>query len=176
VTLLKEPKEPEFNASLNQELPLAANIDQVATPSLGADSVEISDDKLVSDKQDLNDLSGKENSEQTLNGNLASQDDTPSVRFDFAMVRLFAKQEAIRYAEFQPRKIERFARTFNRSRSSYRRNSKESYRDQVGDIYVRSNSSSGDVCFKQKRDVSQSDLSTNTVYFFRCDSEPIGFD
>lgn len=176
VTLLKERKESEFNSSLNQNLPLAADIDQVATPSLGAESVESSDDDWVSDQQDQADLRGTENSDQIMNGNLASQDNSPSVRFDFAAIHLFAKQDAIRYAEFQPRKVERFARTFNRSRSNYRRNKSKSYRDQIGDIYARSNSSRGDVCFKKKRENAQSEFITSTVYFFRCDRKPIGFD
>lgn len=176
VTLSKESQEPEFNSSLDQQLPLAADVDQVATPSLGAQSVDPAEDTLVSDDTELNDLNGSENSEKTTNGNLASQNDKPSIRFDFAAIRLFAKNEAFRYAEYQPRKVERFARAFNRTRSVYRRNSSESYRNQVGDIYARSNSSVGDVCFKQRQDYSESKQSTNIVFFFRCDSKPIGFN
>lgn len=175
VTFLKESEPPIFDASLNQELPMAAKVDEVTTPSFGARSVELADDKFVSDQSKMNELNGKESSELAIKGNLASQNDTPSVRFDFAAIRQFAKRDAIRYAEFQPRKVERFARAFNRSRSQYRRNRNEGYRNRIGDIYARSNSSSGDVCFKQQRDDSQREIITNTVYFFRCDSKPLGF-
>jgi hypothetical protein len=175
VTFLKEVEPPLFNASLNQELPMAIDVDEVTTPSFGARNVDVGDDQFVSDQSKRDELNGNESAEQPINGNLASQSDTPSVRFDFAAIRQFAKRDAIRYAEYQPRKVERFARTFNRSRSRYRRNKNESYRNQIGDIYARSNSSAGDVCFKQQRDDSRSDYSTNTVYFFRCDSTPLGF-
>lgn len=173
VFLSKVPEKEEFEQSLNQQLPLPANIPNLADPSLGSASVEKGEESLVSDAAEPAQANAEPISENETQGASDTGNDKPSVRFDFASVRLFAKREAVRYAEKNSRSVERFARTFNRSRNIRRRSNVESYQDRLGDLYARSNSSDGDVCFKQQREQTRDDFSSNTVYFFRCDREPM---
>jgi hypothetical protein len=166
----------EFNQSLNQQMPLAANIDTLADPSLGSTSIEAGQDSIVSAAVEPS-IAKVEQTQQTKNLSSGKNEGekVPSIRFDYATIKRFAKQEAARYAELYPKKVERFARTFNRSRNFRRRSRTESYQDRLGDLYARSNSSDGDICFKQRREQAADDYLTNTVYFFRCDSQPQGF-
>lgn len=176
VFLSQEEKQEKFDQSLNQQLPLPANIDTLADPSLGSTSIETGEDALVSEAVEPSKESSDQAQDSTSIGSGADGDSTPSIRFDYATVRLFAEQEAIRYAQLHPKEIDRFARTFNRSRNYRRRTRTESYRDKLGDLYARSNSASGDICFKQRREEAPSEFTTNTVYFFRCDKKPQGLD
>ena len=173
VFLRKIVEKEEFEQTLNQQLPLPANIPDLADPSLGSASIEKGDDSLVSDAAEPAQANAEPVSENETQGASDTGNDIPSVRFDFASVRLFAKAEAVRYAEENSHSVERFARTFNRSRNIRRRSKIDSYRNRLGDLYARSNSSDGDVCFKQQREQSRDDFSSNTVTFFRCDREPM---
>ena len=173
VFLAKVPEKEEFEQSLNQQLPLPANIPDLADPSLGSASVEKGEESLVSDAVEPAQANAEPVSENETQGSSDTGRDKPSIRFDFASVRLFAKREALRYAEQNSQSVERFARTFNRSRNIRRRSKIESHRDRLGDLFARSNSSDGDVCFKQQRELSRNEFSSNTVYFFRCDREPL---
>jgi hypothetical protein len=175
---LSQADEPEeFDQSLNQQLPLAAKIDSLADPSLGSTSIETGKDSIVSDAVQPS-IAKSEKTQQTKNLSSGKNDGdrVASIRFDYATIKLFAKREAARFAELYPKKVERFARTFNRSRNYRRRSQTESYKDKLGDLYAQSNSSDGDICFKQKRDEAFYEYVTNTVYFFRCDSQPKGFE
>jgi len=175
VFLNDKEKEDELDQSLNQQLPLPANIDTLADPALGSTSVEKGEDAIVSEAAEPSKASTDEAADATSVGSGDNNENTPSIRFDYATVRLFAKQEAIRYTELHPREVDRFARTFSRSRNYRRRSRTESYRDKLGDLYARSNSATGDICFKQQREAATSqEFSTNTVYFFRCDKQPQG--
>ncbi len=171
---LKKVEEVEtFEQSLNQQLPLPANIPDLADPSLGSTSIEKGEDSLVSEPVEPAQANAEPVSENETQGSSDKGDQKPTISFDFASLRLFAKREAVRYAEQNSHAVERFARTFNRNRNIRRRSKFESYQDRLGDLYARSNSSNGDICFKQQRERAQDDVSSNTVYFFRCDSEPL---
>lgn len=172
---LSETEEPDkFDQSLNQQLPLPANIATLADPSLGLASIEKGDDSLLSDAAEPATAATQEAQDKSSLGFGAEGDSTPTIRFDYATIRLFAKQEAARYARLHPKEVERFARTFNRSRNYRRRSRTESYKNSQGDLYARSNSSDGDICFKQQQERAPDDFVTNTVYFFRCDQQPKG--
>jgi len=134
-------QEEEFEQSLNQQLPLPADIPNLADPSLGSSSVEKGEDSLVSDAVEPSQSNAKPVSENETQGSSDTGSELPTVRFDFATVRLFARREAVRYAEQNSNSVERFARTFNRSRNYRRRSKIESYQDRLGDLYARSNSS-----------------------------------
>ena len=176
VYLSAKEKQEKFDKSLNQQLPLPANIDILADPSLGSTSIEKGEDAIVSQAVEPSKASSEQVQDQTSIGSGTDGDTTPSIRFDYATVRLFAQQEAIRYAEFHPQDIDRFARSFNRSRNYRRRSRIASYKDRLGDLYARSNSSAGDICFKQQREAAVEEYVTNTVYFFRCDKQPQGLE
>ncbi len=176
VFLSEKDKQEKFDQSLNQQLPLPANIDTLADPSLGSTSVEKGEDSIVSQEVEPSKASSDEAQDVTSIGSGANGDTSPSIRFDYTTIRLFAQQEAVRYAEAHQKDVDRFARTFNRSRNYRRRSRVESYRDKLGDLYARSNSSAGDICFKQKREAAVEEFVTNTVYFFRCDKQPQGLE
>ena len=176
VFLNEKEKQEEFDQSLNQQLPLPANIKSLADPSLGSISIETGDDSIVSEAVEPSPESSDQPEEVSSVGAGVNGDSTPSIRFDYATVRLFAQQEAIRYAELRPKDVDRFARTFNRSRNYRRRTRTESYQDRLGDLYARSNSSAGDICFKQQRVEAVDEFTTNTVYFFSCDKQPQGLE
>jgi hypothetical protein len=173
---LEQADEQEiFDQSLNQQLPLPANIDMLADPALGSTSIEKGQSSIVSDELKPSAASSERAQHAPSSGSSTDGEKTPSIRFDYAAIKLFAKREAARYAELYPREVERFARTFNRARNYRRRSRTESYKDKLGDLYARSNSSDGDICFKQKRVEAVDEYVTNTVYFFRCDSQPKGW-
>lgn len=169
-------KEEPFDQFLNQQLPLPANIEALSDPSLGSTSEEIGEDAIVSNAVEPAQASNYAVEDLSSAGFDAQGDSKPSLRFDYATVRLFAEREAARYAQLHPREVARFDRTFNRSRNYRRRSRIASYQDRLGDLYARSNSSSGDVCFKQQRVETPDEFTTNTVYFFRCDKQPQGFE
>jgi len=176
VFLNEKEAEEKFDQSLNQQLPLPANIETLADPSLGSTSIESGEDAVVSEAAEPSKESNEQSEDVTSVGSGSEGESTPSIRFDYATVRLFAEQEAIRYATIRPKEIDRFSRTYNRSRNYRRRTRTESYRDKLGDLYARSNSSDGDICFKQRREVAGAgEFTTNTVYFFSCDKQPQGF-
>jgi hypothetical protein len=173
---LEQADEPEkFDQSLNQQQPLPANIDTLADPALGSTSIEKGQSSIVSDELRPSVASSEQAQDEPYIGSSADGEKSPSIRFDYAAIKLFAKHEAARYAELHPREVERFARTFNRTRNHRRRSRTEGYKDKLGDLYARSNSSDGDICFKQKQVEAVDEFVTNTVYFFRCDSEPQGW-
>jgi len=176
VFLDEKEAEEEFDQSLNQQLPLPANIETLADPSLGSTSIETGKDAVVTEAVEPTQDSSEQKEELTSIGIGKEGEATPSIRFDYTTVRLFAQQEAIRYAELHPKEVDRFARSFNRSRNYRRRTPTESYRDRLGDLYARSNSSDGDICFKQQRVEAVDEYITNTVYFFRCDRQPKGLE
>ena len=177
VFLNEKKAEEKFDQSLNQQLPLPANIATLADPSLGSTSIKTGDDAVVSEAVEPSKESSEQSDEVTSVGSGSEGESTPSIRFEYATIRQFAQQEAIRYAALYPREIDRFSRTFNRSRNYRRRTRTESYRDKLGDLYARSNSSDGDICFKQRRELAGAgEFSTNTVYFFSCDKQPQGFE
>jgi hypothetical protein len=175
VFLAQTDEQEIFDQSLNQQLPLPADIDTLADPSLGSTSVEKGQSSIVSDELRPSAASSEQAQETPRSGSSSDGEKTQSIRFDYAAIKLFAKREAARYAELYPREVERFARTFNRARNYRRRSRTESYKDKLGDMYARSNSSDGDICFKQKRVEAVNEYATNTVYFFRCDSQPQGW-
>ena len=176
VFLKQEAEEERFEQSLNQQLPLPAKIDNLADPSLGSTSIETGEDTLVSEAIEPSKQADDQAEDQSSFGEQGKGEATPTIRFDYASVRLFARQEAAQYSDLFPKKVERFARTFNRSRNVRRRTRTESYRDKLGDLYARSNSSDGDICFKQQREQAVNEYSSNTVYFFRCDKKPQGLE
>ncbi len=176
VFLKQLEQEERFEQRLNQQLPLPAKIDTLADPSLGSTSIERGEDSLVSEAIEPSRKAEDNAKSQSSNGADGEGDTSPTIRFDYATVRLFAQQEAARYADLFPKKIDRFARTFNRSRNIRRRTRSDSFRDSLGDLYARSNSSDGDICFKQERQYAVDEFTTNTVYFFRCDKQPQGLD
>lgn len=164
----------KFDQSLNQQLPLPANINSLADPSLGSASIKKGVDLLVSDAAEPTTAASQEAQDKSSLGFSAEGNSRPTIRFDYATIRLFAKQEAARHARLHPKEVERFAHTFNRSRNYRRRSRTESYKNRQGDLYIRSNSSDGDICFKQQQERATNDFVTNTVYFFRCDRQPQG--
>ncbi|MFT6407427.1 MAG: hypothetical protein ACJAQ6_000839 [Arenicella sp.] len=176
VFLSQIEEQDTFDQSLNQQLPLPANIDTLADPSLGSTSIQKGPDSIVSDAVEPAMAASQRDQQTTSLGSGADGDSTPAIRFDYATIRLFAKREASRYARLHPKEVERFARTFNRSRNYRRRSRTESYKDKLGDLYARSNSSDGDICFKQQREEAVDHFITNTVYFFRCDKQPKGLE
>lgn len=176
VFLSKVPEPQPFKQNLEQQ---QSGADQVLVePSLGAANREVGDDELVTEQAPEVESQGSGVPAKTPSGSERTEGLQPRVRLDISTIRLFAKQEAVRYAERHPDKVERFRRSFNSRRSYQRRNTVESYKNRYGDQYVRSHTESGDICFKQQREVASSalSLSTNTVYFFRCDRKPKGLE
>lgn len=169
-------EEEKFDQSLNQQLPLPANIETLADPSLGSTSIEKGEDAIVSEEATPSEASSDQAQDSTSVGPGANGESEPSIRFDYATVRLFARKEAIRYADLHAQKVDKFARTFNRFQNFRRRSRTESHKNRLGDLYARSNSSAGDICFKQQRESAGNDYATNTVYFFRCDKKPQGLE
>lgn len=96
----------------------------------------------------------------------------PRAFFSRSSIRIFAQQEAFLHAEQNPDLLQRFKRRFRSSLSHRRRNNTESYRNRYGDYYIRNSSSVGDICYLQEKNHVVGELSTNTVYFFRCNSKP----
>lgn len=174
---LNEPDEEEqFEQSLNRPFPYPNSDQALLEPTLGSASPEAGNDINVSEAtpdqvaqqaENLGDRSAGDNSEASIER---------VIRTDLAFIRIFARQEAERHALAHPEEVERFRRTFNSRRNNQRRNRSESFKNRYGDYYAKSNSSSGDVCFLQRPGENRDELSTNIVYFYRCDREPMSLD
>lgn len=166
----------EFEQSLNNPVALATADEALMKPALGSASTESGDQATVRE------ATPEQYAQQakTLGDKSAGKTQSASIqtviRTDLAYIRMFARQEAARHAEQNPEEVERFRRTFNSRRSYPRRNKTESFKNRYGDYYVRASSSTGDVCFLQRPGENRDEMSTNIVYFYRCDSEPIIID
>lgn len=170
--VLQKEEEDTFKQSLNypnsqeaQDTSQASSLN-VASPAPGEDETE---------KAESEEFTGtnSDNAETSAIGQNTVNSVSPSVVFSHASVLKFAKQEAVRYTEANPKKLARFSRSFNSRRQYQRRKRTNSYKNQYGDQYVNTGSSNGDICFVKTADrlSNQSgtfDENTYTVHFFRC--------
>lgn len=166
----------EFEQSLNNPVALANAEDALMKPALGSASTEPGDQASVSEASPDQYAQRAETLGDRSAGKTQSASIQPVIRTDLAYIRMFAKQEAARHAEENPEEVERFRRTFNSRRNYTRRSKTEAFKNRYGDYYVRASSSTGDVCFLQRPGENRDEMSTNIVYFYRCDSEPIIID
>lgn len=174
---LNKPDETEkFAQELNQQNALENAEDLVSEPSLGAASPEVGEDSLVSEESPSAESASAENLETESSGNDKVINKPTRIITSWAALRKFTDLEVANLADAKPDELARFSRSFNSSRSSRRRANVENYKNRYGDYYVRNTSSTGDICFKQEREIIPDELSTKTVYFFRCDDGPMELD
>ena len=176
IFLKQQEKKKEFQQTLNQQVPNPEVLQPLVEPTLGSSSPTQGDDSLVAEDSLHKDSPRFDTVVTDTSGSKNTNNLQPTIKIDRATIKLFARQEAIREVEQNPEKLARFKRSFNSRRSFQRRSRADSYKNRYGDYYVRNSSSAGDICFVQKAEPVQDDFSTNTVYFFRCDSEPLGLD
>lgn len=174
VFLRERQKDKKFNQSLNQKLPNPEFRQPLLRPMLGASSPIRGDDPQVTESAARSDAQPFDTLDTQTTGSKTTRRLQPPIRIDRAMIKLFAKSEAIREVERNPDELARFKRSFNSRRSDQRRSISDNYRNRYGDYYVRNRSSAGDICFVQKQEGTRGEFSTNTVYFYRCDSKPLG--
>ena len=171
-----ESEAEKFEQTLNQPFPFPNSDQSLLEPTLGAASPESGAQGTVSEAT-VDQVAQKAANLGNRSTGATTEASIESVmRTDLAFIRMFAQQEAIRHAEEHPEEVERFRRSFNSRRNYHRRNKTQSYENRYGDYYTRTTSSSGDVCFLQRPGEKRHELSTNTVYFFRCGSKPLVLD
>lgn len=174
---LKRVEETEkFEQTLNQQNALPKSTELVTEPSLGAASPERGEDPLVSEESPSVESASADNIENESSGKDTSARTPTKIITSWTALRRFTDLEVANYAQADQDELARFRRSFNSSRSYRRRSNIESYKNQYGDYYVRDSSSKGDICFKQEREQNPNELSTKTVYFFRCDDGPMKLD
>lgn len=176
IFITKAREKKKFEQSLNQSLPTANKELALQDPSLGAASPIEGKASLVSEATPkIESLSPDINQ-----ANQASGDPTPSkaaIRIDSAFIKMFAEHDVQREVERNPEQLEKFSRSFNSPLNNQQRNKIDSHSDVYGNIYIRVNSSIGDICFKQDAEEGiPNDFMINTVYFFRCKSKPFKFE
>ncbi|MEM7360050.1 MAG: hypothetical protein AAF431_13190 [Pseudomonadota bacterium] len=176
IFLKQQEKKKEFQQTLNQQVPNPEVLQPLVEPTLGSASPTQGDDSLVAEDSLQKNSPRFDTVVTDTSGSKNSNNLQPTIKIDRATIKLFAQQEAIREVEQNPEKVARFKRSFNSRRSFQRRSRADSYKNRYGDYYVRNSSSAGDICFVQKPEPVQDDYALNTVYFFRCDSEPQGLD
>jgi len=176
VFLSKESEEKKLDQNLNRPSPLPDTDQLLSDPSLGAASTEQGEETSVSDSSPQTEAQTSEAESNDSDGKTAELSVKRELFITRSMIKVFADQETSRQLANKEGEYQRFQRSFNSYYSYRRRNRAESYKDRYGDYYVRSSSAVGDVCFVQKQELVPSELSTNTVYFYRCGKEPIGLD
>lgn len=170
---LNKIAEPEkFEQTLNQQNALQKNNEPIAEPSLGAANPELGDDSQITEEAPSVESSSETNIENQAAGNDQVVVKPTRVIVSWSALRKFTDLEVANYAPANSEELARFNRTFSSSPSYRRRADTQSYKNRYGDHYVRNSSSSGDICFKQEREQIPNELSTKTVYFFRCDDGP----
>lgn len=175
---LNKTEEPEqFEQSLNKPSPLPEADQPLTEPSLGSASTTLGDESQVSEASPEIESPRSDTIKTNPAGDKPKSSNRPAMFISSAMIKTFAQQEVQRESALHPEIYERFKRSFNSRRNYARRNRSKSYKNQYGDYYVRANSSRGDICFVQKQEFHPSEfISTNTVFFYDCKSEPQGFE
>jgi len=176
VFLQKKPEPEKFEQSLNQPSISAQVWQELQESSASASSADQADDEQISD--DVPEVSGSDSTSRE--SEQAGDSEEVAVQRDIMInsvaIRQFTDYEANLYAEQNPDEVEAFSRSFVSHRSVRRRNRTDGYKDRFGDVYVRSSTSSGDVCFVQQSNKLDNEPSVRTVDFYRCDSEPKKFE
>ena len=172
VFLNKIAEPEEFEQVLNQQNGLENTEEPVTEPSLGAASPELGDDSQITEETPSVESSTESDVENESTGNDQVVVKPTRIIISWSALQKFTDLEVANYSQSNPDELARFSRTFSSSPSYRRRADTKSYKNQYGDYYVRNSSSSGDICFKQEREQSPNELSTKTVYFFRCDDGP----
>ena len=171
-----EPGEEEFEKSLNRPLPVSSDEQSLIEQELGATSASRGEQSEVSEESIEVRSKFAGHNEEAPAGKDPQARVRPRILTSWSAIRSFTDQLASTYADINPHEVERFGRSFNSFRSYRSRNQTVGYRDQYGDFYVRDQSSAGDICFKQERELVPDELATRTVYFFRCGEKPLKLD
>lgn len=178
LNVLLEKKESDFDQSLNY--PSNDPTHQASqTSSLNIASPAPGDDEQESNQSDEVTGASSDAVETQAVGLDVNNSISPKVLFSYSSVLKFAQQEAVRFADANPTKLQRFNRSFNSRRQYQRRKKTNSHKNQYGDQYVQAGSSNGDICFVKTAEPASSipgtlDASTYTVHFFRCKEKSQG--
>ena len=166
----------EFEQSLQQPLPLSTDRNNRLDSSLSLVSPDIGEEEVPTEAAPEQEGQASQPSKTKPSGQEASSKSRNSVIVSFTAVRQFAQS-------YVARQIQQTATEFNQRNNSYRsdfstrrRTKTQSRQNRFGDIYVRDETSRGDICFVQQADNSQSELAVNVVQFFRCGREPLNLD
>jgi hypothetical protein len=165
----------EFDQSLNNP---ASKVAQVASQrdSLGTTAASVDgNDESISDPAPQQEAERADRVDTRASGAEPTSGLQPDLFITRSMIQFFAQQEAFLVAEREPDDLQRFERSFRSVRSYRKRSKTESFENRYGDYYVRNSSSVGDICYLQEKDQPEVELSTKTVYFFRCNSKPLDF-
>lgn len=173
---LRATPEPEVFEQTLQNPGLLANQLRDTRPTAGIIPAQSGSEDENSEAAPTIDSERQDNSQSNASGSEENAGIKPNTFITTSTIRLFAQREAFQHAESNPDALQRFQRSF-RSVASYRRRSRsDSYIDRYGDYYVRTSSSTGDICFKQEKELQVDDFSTNTVMFFSCERGPLKID
>jgi len=166
----------KFEQVLNQPNDAENTENPITEPSRAAASADRGEDDLVTEESPVVESASADKLETESSGNDTNVSTPTRIITSWSALRRFTDQDVANYADTRPEELARFSRSFSSARSYRRRSKIQSYKDQYGDQYVRNSSSSGDICFKQERVQNPNELSTKTVYFFRCDNGPMKLD
>ncbi len=168
--------EQEFDQSLEQPLPKSTDLNNQTDTALSLVSPEQGEDDLPTEAAPEQDGRATTADEQTASTKKSETGKTSSVVVSFSMVRRFAQnyvaQEALLDSEIVERRRNRYRSDF----SVKRRSNTDSFQNRFGDVYVRSDTSRGDICYLQRAEPTQDELAVNVVQFYRCDREPLKLD
>ncbi len=176
--LLQIDDEEEFDQSLNYPSNEAVNTSSEASALNIASSAPGHEDTEAKQSDEVTGANADPVESRAV-GQSTDNRISPRVLFSHASIMQFARQEAVRYADYQPRELARFNRSFNSRRQYQRRKRTNSYKNQYGDQYVNNGASNGDICFVKTADKVAKpsgtfDSGTYTVHFFRCKDKERG--
>ena len=163
----------KFDQSLQQPLPLSTDRNDRLESSLSLVSPEEGSDEVPTDAAPEQEGQASAPSKSPPSGEQASSKSLSNVIISFSAVRLFAKNYVAQQVKQQSKEFTRNENSYRSDFSARRRSKTESRRNRFGDIYVRDETSRGDICFVQKADASDGDFDVNVVQFFRCGRKPL---
>ena len=165
--------EKEFEQSLRQTLPLSNDRNNRLDSELTLRTPEIGEDDIPSEAAPEQQGTVSQATKAEPSGQEASTDTASNIIISFTAIRQFAKNYVAAQSQEKQSEFDYRKNSYRSDFSARRRSKTESRQNRFGDIYVRDETSRGDICFVQKADNSQSELAVNVVQFFRCGRKPL---
>ena len=171
---LRQPTpQTKFEQTLEQPLPLSTDRNNRLDGAITLVSPDLGDDEVPTEAAPEQQGRASQASKTEPSGQHASSNTPSSVTISFAAVRQFAKSYVAQQTQQEQSESSRLTNSYRSDFSARRRTKNQSHRNRLGDIYVRDETSRGDICFVQKADTSESELAVNVVQFFRCGRKPL---
>lgn len=174
---LRQPTPPDnFDQTLEQPLPLSTDRNNRLDGEITLVSPDLGEDEVATEEAPEQQGQASQPSKTEPSGQQASSDTPSNVTISFAAVRQFAKSYVAQQVQQRQSEFSQRNNSYRSDFSARRRTKTQSHRNRLGDIYVRDETSRGDICFVQQSDTSESELAVNIVQFFRCGRKPLELD